>query len=50
MNDYIAKMYTKIMCNISSGRFDVQLLVIQPILKFSFLNLLIKNLQIRNLK
>ena len=37
MNDYIVKMYTKIICNISSGRFDVHLQVIQPILKFPYL-------------
>ena len=39
MNDYIAKMYTKIICNISSGRFDVHLQVIQQILKFPLSNL-----------
>ena len=33
MNDYIAKMYTKIICYISSGHFDVHLQVKQPILK-----------------
>ena len=37
MNEYIAKIYTKIICNISSGRFDVHLQVIQPILKFPYL-------------
>ena len=35
VNDYIAKMYTKIACNISSGRFDVRLQVMQPFLNFS---------------
>ena len=50
MNDYMAKMYTKIICNISSGRFDVHLQVIQPILKFPFLISLIKYPQIRHLK
>ena len=50
MNDYIAKMYTKIICNISSGRFDVHFQVIQPILKFPNLISLIKYPQIRHLK
>ena len=31
MNKYIAKIYTKIICNIISGRFDVHLQVIKPI-------------------
>ena len=39
MNEYIAKMYTKLICNIFSGRFDVHLQVIQPILKISIFNL-----------
>ena len=34
MNNNIRKMNTKIICNISSGRFDVGLQVIQPFLKF----------------
>ena len=34
MKEYIAKIYTKIIGNIFSGRFDVHLQVIQPILKF----------------
>ena len=50
VNDYIAKMYTKIVCNISSGRFDVDFQIIQPILKFPFLISLINNPQIRHLK
>ena len=37
VNKYIAKIYTKIICNIFSGRFDVHLQVIQPILKFPYL-------------
>ena len=39
MNKYIARIYTKIICNIFSGRFDVHLQVIQPILIFSIFNL-----------
>ena len=39
MNDYIEKMYTKIICNNSPGRFNVHLQVIQPILKFTISNL-----------
>ena len=35
VNDYIAKMYTKIACNIYSCRFDVRLQVMQPFLNFS---------------
>ena len=50
MNDYIAKMYTKIICKISSGRFDVHLQVIQTILKFPYLISFIKYPQIRYLK
>ena len=50
MNDYIIKMYAKIICNMSSGRFDVHLQVIQPSLKFPYLISLIKYSQIRNLK
>ena len=50
MNDYIAKMYTKVICYISSGHFDVHLQVIQPILKFTYLISLIKYPQIRHLK
>ena len=34
MNDYIAKMFMKINCNISSGHYGVCLQVIQPFLKF----------------
>ena len=37
MNEYIAKIYTKIIGNIFSGRFDVHLQVIQTILKFPYL-------------
>ena len=37
VNKYIAKIYTKIICNIFSGHFDVHLQVIQPILKFPYL-------------
>ena len=46
----IAKIYTKIICNILSGRFDVHLQVIQPILKFTYLISLIKYPQVRHLK
>ena len=42
MDEYIAKIYTKISDNIFSGRFDVHLQVIQPILKFPYLISLIK--------
>ena len=42
MNEYIAKIYTKFICNILSGRFDVHLQVIQPILKFPYLISFIK--------
>ena len=41
--DYIGKMYTKIICNICSGRFDVRLQEIQPFLKFPYLISLIKS-------
>ena len=34
VNEYIAKIYTKILCNFFSGRFDVRLQIIQQILKF----------------
>ena len=37
MNEYIAKIYMNIICNIFSGRFDVYLQVIQAILKFPYL-------------
>ena len=37
MNKYIAKIYTKSICNNFSGRFDVHLQEIQPILKFPYL-------------
>ena len=37
INEYIAKIYTKIICNIFSGRFDVHLQVVQSILKFPYL-------------
>ena len=50
MNEYIAKIYTIIICNILSGRFDVHLQVIQPILKFPYLVSLIKYPQVRHLK
>ena len=50
MNGYIAKINTKIIGNIFSGRFDVHLQVIQPILKFSCLISLIKYPQVRHLK
>ena len=50
MNNYIAKMYAKIICNIFSGRFDVHLQVIQPIPKFPYLFLLIKYPQVRHMK
>ena len=46
----IAKMHTKIICNISFGRFDVHLQVLQPILKFPYLISLIKFPQICHLK
>ena len=39
MNEYIAKIYTKIICNIFSGRVDVHLQVIQPIFEISMFNL-----------
>ena len=42
VNKYIAKLYTKIICIIFSGRFDVNLQVIQQILKFPYLISLIK--------
>ena len=47
MNDYIAKMYTKIICYISSGHFDVYLQVILPILKLPYLISLIKYPKVR---
>ena len=50
MNEYIAKIYTKIIGNIFSGRSDVHLQVIQPILKFPYLISLIKYPQVRHLK
>ena len=42
MNECIAKIYTKIIGNIFSGRLDVHLQVIQPILKFPYLISIIK--------
>ena len=42
MNKYIAKIHTKIIGNIFSGRFYVHLQGIQPILKFPYLISLIK--------
>ena len=42
MNECIAKIYTKIIGNIFSGRLDVHLQVIQPISKFPDLISLIK--------
>ena len=42
MNEYIAKIYTKIIGNIFSGRLDVHLQVKQPILTFPYLISLIK--------
>ena len=42
MNEYKAKIHTKIICIIFSDRFDVHLQVIQPILKFPYLISLIK--------
>ena len=50
MNEYIAKIYTKIIGNFFFGRFDVHLQVIQPILKFPYLISLIKYPQVRHLK
>ena len=50
VNKYIAKIYTKIICNIFSGRFDVHLQVIKPILIFPYLISLIKYPQVRHLK
>ena len=50
MNEYIANMYTKSICNISYGRFDVRLQVIQPFLKVSYLISFIKYPKIRHLK
>ena len=50
MNEYIAKIYTKIIGNIFSDRFDVHLQVIQPILKFPYLISLIEYPQVRHLK
>ena len=35
MNEYIANMYTKSICNISYGRFDVRLQVIQSSLAYT---------------
>ena len=37
VNEYRAKIYTKIICHVFSGRLDVHLQVIQPILKFPYL-------------
>ena len=42
VNKYIAKIYTKIICNIFSGRMDVHLQVLKPILLFPYLLSLIK--------
>ena len=50
MNEYIAKFFMKIIGNIFSGRFDVHLQEIQPILKFQYLISLIKYPQVRHLK
>ena len=50
MNKYIAKFFTKTICNIFLGRFDVHLQVIQPILKFPYLISLTKYPQVRHLK
>ena len=50
MNKYIAKIHAKIICNIFSGRFDVHLQGILPILKFPYLIPLIKYPQVRHLK
>ena len=50
MNEYIAKMYMKIIRNIFSGNYDVHLQVILPVLKFPYLVSLIKHRQIRHLK
>ena len=35
-NDHIARMYSKIACNISSGSYGVCVQVIQPSLKFTY--------------
>ena len=50
MNEYIAKIHTKIICNIFSGRLDVHLQVIKPVLKIPYLISLIKDPQVRHLK
>ena len=50
VNEYIAKIYAKIICYNFSGRFDVHLQVIQTILKLSYLISLIKYLKVRHLK
>ena len=46
MNEYIAKIYMTLICNIFSGRFDVHLQEIQPILKFPYLISFIKYPQV----
>ena len=43
VNEYILKFFTKTICNIFSGRFDVHLQVIQPILKIPYLIWFIKH-------
>ena len=50
VNEYIAKIYMKIICKFFSGRVDVHLQVIQPILKFPYLITPIKHRKIRHLK
>ena len=50
MNEYIAKINTKIMGNFFSGRFDVHLQVIGPVLEFPYFISLIKYPQVRHLK
>ena len=49
VNDYIAKMFTKIACNTSSGLYGVRLQVTQPFLKVPCLFSLIKYIPKRHL-
>ena len=47
-NDHIARMYSKISCNISSNCYGVRLQEIQPVWKFTYFFLLLNNIQMRH--
>ena len=48
VTDYIVKMYAKIACNISSGRYGVRFQEIQPFFEMFIFFSLIKYILIRN--